>query len=391
LLTNFLEVFYGGAAGGGKSAALLMAALQYVDDAGYSALILRRTYADLRLSGALMDMAHQWLAGTKAVWNSQAHTWSFPSGATLTFGYLETENDKYRYASAEFQFIAFDELTQFTESQYRFLFSRLRKKERSKLPLRMRAASNPGGIGHDWVKQRFLIEGKQHNRIFVPAKLADNPFLNAAEYEKSLSNLDPITRAQLLNGDWSARSSAGFFRREWFKIVDAQPASLVAKVRYWDMAATVDGDWTAGVLMAKDKAGNFYILDVRRMKGTPQQVEHLIVQTAALDGKETKIIMEQEGGAAGVNLIDHYTRQLAGYNFHGDKVTGDKVTRAAPLSSQAQAGNIYLLRAGWNSEFLDELDAFPNGTHDDQVDAAAGAFQFCAAGLSDKQFEISWE
>ncbi len=178
LKLNCLEALYGGAAGGGKSSCLLMAALQYVDHPGYSALILRRTYRDLALSGALMDRAKEWLAGTAARWNEIQHCWTFPSGAKLQFGYMETDADKYRYQGAEFQGIFPEELTQFTESQYTYLFSRLRRLKGSDVPLRMWGASNPGGLGHNWVKQRFIIEGEKYNRIFVPARLQVNPYLD---------------------------------------------------------------------------------------------------------------------------------------------------------------------------------------------------------------------
>jgi hypothetical protein len=139
---------------------------------------------------------------------------TFPSGAKLAFGYLETEADKFRYQGAEFQFIGFDELTQFTETQYRYLFSRLRRLENCPIPLRMRSASNPGGVGHDWVKQRFLTEGPSFGRVFVPALLEDNPFLDQKECEKSLCELDPITRRQYRTGDWSARHGGSLFVRE---------------------------------------------------------------------------------------------------------------------------------------------------------------------------------
>jgi len=152
LLLPVREAFYGGAAGGGKSDALLMAALQYVDMPGYSAILFRRTFSDLALPGALLERSTEWLKPTDAKWDDNKKTWHFPSGATLTFGYLEHENDKYRYQSSEFNFIGFDELTQFTESQYRYLFSRLRRLKGSEVPLRMRAASNPGGEGHEWVR-----------------------------------------------------------------------------------------------------------------------------------------------------------------------------------------------------------------------------------------------
>lgn len=142
---GFREALYDGAAAGGKSEALLIAALQYVDVPGYAALLLRRTYQDLALPEALMDRAAQWLQGTDASWSAADHTWTFPSGATVTFGYLDTERSQYRYQSAAFQFCGLDELTQFTEAQYRFLFSRLRRKAGVNVPLRMRSATNPGG------------------------------------------------------------------------------------------------------------------------------------------------------------------------------------------------------------------------------------------------------
>lgn len=213
------EAFYGGAAGGGKSDALLMAALQYVDVPGYAALILRKTYADLALPGAIMDRAKQWLIGTDARWNDTEKRFTFPTGATLTFGYLQTANDRFRYQSAEFQFVGFDELTHFDEPDYRYLFSRLRKPSvgpLSKVPLRMRSASNPGGRGHKWVKRRLIervpnpddpedTPEKCAGRIFIPARLDDNPSVDQDAYARQLAALDPQTRKQLLDGDWNAR------------------------------------------------------------------------------------------------------------------------------------------------------------------------------------------
>ena len=198
------EALYGGAAGGGKSEALLMAALQYVDVPDYAAILFRRTLADLALPGALMDRAHAWLCETPARWNDKEKTWFFPSGASLTFGYLDYPAQRYRYQSSEFQFIGFDELTQFGEAEYTYLFSRLRRKTSSNVPLRMRSASNPGGFGHDWVRRRFLVEGPANGRFFIPARLDDNPYLDREEYVESLRSLDPLTRAQLLQGDWDA-------------------------------------------------------------------------------------------------------------------------------------------------------------------------------------------
>lgn len=199
------EALYGGAAGGGKSDALLMGALQYVDQPNYAAIIFRKTYTDLSLPGALMDRAHEWLGNTDAHWDGTEKQWTFPSGATINFAYLKNENDKYRYQSAEFQYVAFDELTQFPEADYLYLFSRLRRLQGSQVPIRMRAASNPGGTGHQWVRRRFVDDVDGKGRIFIPARLDDNPHVDREEYTESLMELDEQTRLQLLNGDWSAR------------------------------------------------------------------------------------------------------------------------------------------------------------------------------------------
>jgi len=369
---------YGGAAGGGKSDALLMAALQFIEIPGYTAILFRRTYRDLALPEALMDRAQEWLGGTQAKWNGENHTWTFPSTARLCFGYMETEADKYRYQSAAFQFIGFDEVTQFLETEYKFMFSRLRRLETSLVPLRMRGASNPGGVGHEWVKQRFLVEGHEKNRVFIPAKLEDNPYLDQITYRASLNELDPVTRAQLLNGDWSARTTGGKFRREWFKIVDDYPKDA-PKARYWDLAATEaapgkDPDYTVGALLTQ-KAGVIYIIDIKRTRGRPQQIEALIRQTAELDGKEVDVHMETEPGSTGIANIDHYARDiLLGFSFHGQRTTGSKEIRANPVSSAAEAGNVKLVRGSWINDFLDEIEAFPQGAHDDQVDAVTGAF-----------------
>jgi hypothetical protein len=197
-----IEAFYGGQPGGGKSDALLMAALQYVDVPGYAALLLRKTYADLSLAGALMDRARQWLTGKEAKWNEQRKIWRFPSGATLSFGYLENENDKYRYQGSEFQYVGFDEVSQFSETQYRYLFSRLRRLTGSQIPLRMRSAGNPPTTADgNWVKNYFVLH-RPKGVIFVPAGLDDNPHLDKDEYLASLDHLDEATRNSLF--DWFA-------------------------------------------------------------------------------------------------------------------------------------------------------------------------------------------
>lgn len=222
------EVGYGGAMGGGKSDALLMAALQYVDVAGYDAIIFRKTFSDLKLPGALIDRSHEWLSGTPARWNGQDHCWTFPSGAKLTFGYMDGPHDHERYKSTEFSFIGVDQLEQFLERQYLFLCSRLRAPESVSVPWRLRTSFNPGDIGHDWVKKRFGIpdevdftriyknkgvdQKKQEFEVtFVPASLKDNPSMPEA-YEDNLAMLDAVTYQQMRFGKWIRDASGLVYR-----------------------------------------------------------------------------------------------------------------------------------------------------------------------------------
>ena len=461
LMDQGKEAFYGGAAGGGKSDALLMAALQYVDVPGYSALVIRRSYSDLTLPGAIMDRANQWLQDTPAK-PYQGKGWVFPSGARLTFGYIMWPRDVGQFKSAEFQFIAFDELTQFHEGTYQFMFSRLRKPavvcencnvmveklgygevsaymdlvgtevadesgwvhavaqsnyagrcsrpEPSRralaeyppsemdgttlfdVPLRMRAASNPGDLGHAWVRDRFVDpERRVPTASFYPALLRDNPSLDQASYADSLSHLGQVERERLLAGNWDVNEEGALFKRSWFQVVekDRVPDRGMVKMRYWDLAATKastrssapgDPDWTAGALVGLHD-GQWYILDLRRVRETPAGVERLIAQTASEDGRRVPVRMEQEGGASGVNTIDHYRRRvLVGYDFDGCSPRSGKEDMARPWSIAAENGNVFLVEGAWNRDFLDEVEAFPFGAHDDQIDAVSGAVSLLAKG-----------
>lgn len=449
LLDFRLEVLYGGAAGGGKSDALLMAALQFATIPGYAAIIFRKSYTDLKLPGALIDRSMSWLTAYPQLrWDRETHTWHFPSGASLSFGYLESANDQYRYQSAEFQFIGFDEVTQFTEAQYRFMFSRLRRPGNlassnplSNIPLRMRAATNPIGAGKEWVKRRFIGDGQspiarnggsiEPGRSFIPATVWDNRHLDRDEYIAALNRMHPVVRMQMLNGDWDAWEGGRFFSREWWgwwgkgglqKLHTQQqgiispiptPATrasspafpgITSLVRYWDLAASErkDADFTAGVLMGRADGtvghattasgeemalpkGAYVIADVIRGRWSSQKVEQMVRATAARDGKAVQIYIEQDPAQAGKSQINYYRRHvLDGYTFRGHRFPGDKLVRAGPLASQAEGGNVYLLQgAAWVDEFLDEFDAFPDGEHDDQVDATSGAFDVLSSGAQD--------
>lgn len=363
-----------------NSDALLMAALQYVDVPGYSAILFRKTFSDLALSGALLDRAQEWLAPYRTSgevhWDERNKSFTFPSNATLSFGYLEHSTDKYRYQGAEFQFIGFDEVTQIDESSYRYLFSRLRRTLDVNVPLRMRAASNPGGAGHEWVKARFIT--KRGSRIFIPATLYDNPFVDTEQYVSNLNELDLITKSHLLDGNWDIKDGGYLFKRQWFEIVDRVPDYL-RTVRFWDLAATresvgKDPDSTVGAKVGEYRS-IYYILDIRSAKARPYEVEQLVKSTATSDGYDIIIGMEQEPGASGIYTVDYFSRDvLPSYTVRAIRANTSKTSRATAFSAAAEEQRVKIVRADWNSQLLDELEAFPLGKHDDQVDAVAGGF-----------------
>ena len=390
LLDNTPELLYGGAAGGGKSDFLLMAALQYVDVPGYAALILRRTYPQLSASDGMLARAQDWLAGKAHGVDTVAGTptrYIFPSKARLDFGHCQHEKDRFNYQGAAYQFIGPDELTQFTESIYLYIMSRLRRLEGSNVPLRMRSTSNPGDIGHEWVKARLVVGGQggdvDRRCVFIPALLADNPYLDRKEYEQTLSEMHPYDREQLLKGNWDARPPGGRFKREWFKMLDEAPSGL-EEVRRWDLAATEakkgrDPDYSVGLKMGRLTNGSirFVISDVQRFRGSPADVEARILHTAEVDGRAVKVRIEQEGGASGKIAIAHFARLLEAYDFRGVPSTGSKVERSNPVAAACERGEVALVRAPWNEPFLREVEMFTGNDkdcpHDDQVDGLSGA------------------
>lgn len=168
-----------------------------------------------------------------------------------------------------------------------------------------------------------------------------------------------------------------FFQKAWFEIVDAAPVGQT--VRAWDLAGSEkvrnsEPDWTTGVRMVKTPDGLFYVDDVIRFRGRPEEVERTILNTASQDGVNVSIRIPQDPGQAGKAQAGHLTRMLAGYSVKALPVSGSKVTRAKPLSAQVEAGNVRIVRGAWNDDFIDELEAFPQGRFDDQVDAVSDAF-----------------
>lgn len=398
LMDSVKELLYGGAAGGGKSVFLLAAALQYVDQPGYSAILFRKTFSDLMLPGALIPMSQEWLMPFlktgEVKWADKEKRYTFmESGATLSFGYLDNKDDHLRYQGAEFSYVGMDECTHINPESYRYLFSRMRKKKEYNFPLRFRASANPGGQFGDYYYERFFVDNLDDDgnprRFFLPSGLKDNPHLDAEAYKEALAELDPITRAQLENGDWEIRPSGDLFEKNWILPINYQDIPPAVKwVRFWDLAA-IDPkykknkqnkhapDWTIGFKLGMLN-GCYYIGDIIKVQKAPGDLETLIYNTAVADGYGCAIRMEEEGGSSGIANTERYARNiLQGFDFAGVKPVVSKIERARPAAAACQVGSVFLSNRCRNiTDFYAQLDAFPNGTNDDMVDGFSGAFAY---------------
>ena len=228
------EALYGGAAGGGKSDSLVIEALRQVHIPWYKGLILRKTFPQLQ---ELIEKTRNYYPRVypKAKYNGSNHTWTFPSGAKIIFGSMQHTQDRTRYQGQAYDFIGFDELTHFTWEEYSYMFSRNRPNGPG-TRVYIRSTANPGGVGHGWVKERFITaappfqtiwddvswadpDGKEHHekrsRVFIQATIFDNQRLlaNNPGYIASLASLPQAERDALLYGNWDSFSGQVF--TEW--------------------------------------------------------------------------------------------------------------------------------------------------------------------------------
>jgi len=418
--------FYGGAAGGGKTWALLIEPIRHKSVPGFACVTFRRTYPQVTNPGGLWDESVSVYSLVGGIPRQSDLMWKFPSGAVIRFAHLQHEQNRLDWQGSQIPLICFDELTHFTRNQFFYMFSR----NRSLCGVRpyIRGTCNPvpdddetGGWIHefvgwyldedgyaipersgvvrwfvnlsgrlDWADTKEELLAKYADQsdppqpmsfTFIKSSVYDNKILlrENPTYLASLKALDPVDQGRLLDGNWHVRAEAGkVFNKAWFEIVDAVPAGG-REVRFWDFAATEkqvagdDPDFTAGVKMRR--VGDiYYVVDAISERMDPPTTNRAVINTADQDGLQTEIRFEREGGASGVRDSRQIVSMLAGFDVRGIIPQGDKVMRAKGLSAQAYAGNVKLLRGSWNRRYLQTLHDFPDGAHDDLVDASSGSF-----------------
>lgn len=396
------EILYGGAAGGGKSAALTALPLKWAHLPGFLSLTLRRESTQLKDLIAKANTLYSKAFPGKHVVNKRGReTFETPSGAQFLWGHCKEKRDFTQFDGWEINLLCFDELTHFTHEQYTAICARVRSSNPD-LPTLIRATTNPGGEGHEWVFKHwgawldpeFEAEGlpkkserspgeppakpgevwwirtnadgsetyyrteqaTKHgepptlSRTFIPAKLEDNPKLadNDPAYVAQLNMLDTVRREQLKNGNWLIKPAAGlFFKRVWVRMCKRSDVPRDAKFcRGWDRAATEktdenDPDFTVGLLMAR-KDGQIWIVDRKKERWGPGKVEKLIVDTAAQDAtqwsKGTLVSIPQDPGQAGKDQKYRMIDKLSGYLLRMRAESGDKIVRFSPFSSFCENG-----------------------------------------------------
>lgn len=426
-------VLYGGAAGGGKTFGILLEALRHAPKTkGFNAVYFRRNMTHITNPGGLWDESVKLYPSTGAKpFVGSSREWRWRNGNKVKMAHLDHETTVLDWQGSQIPLLCFDELTHFSEQQFFYMLSR----NRSVCGVRpyVRATTNPDADSWVatfiawWIDQEtgypiperagviryFARVGdaihwgdsfeemkakygrpdlpddhedqiRPKSFTFIPAKLSDNKELLKADpnYKANLMALSLVERERLLGGNWKIKPAPGlYFKREQVRIVTEWPSDVVKWVRRWDLAATEpsegnpDPDWTAGVLMGLRENGRFFIGDVVRFRKNSDTVRKNVTTVAESDTDITKIGLPQDPGQAGKDQVDSYVKMLAGYPVVRIRETGDKTVRADPFAAQWQAGNVDVYQAHWNANFFTELEQFPTKKiHDDQVDAAAGAF-----------------
>ena len=439
LATKADIAIYGGAAGGGKTFGLLLECLRNINNGGFGAVIFRRDSKQIKNEGSLLDSSSEIYPFVGGICNTYPMpTWTFKSGAKISFSHLQLEKDKYSWQGAQVCLIAFDELTHFTATQFWYMLSR----NRSTCGIKpyIRATCNPDAdswvrslvdwwIGEDgfaipersgvlryffrdageiiWGDSAEELQEKYNCNIsdikslaFISSNIYDNKILMEKDpsYISNLKALTLVDRQRLLNGNWNIKPQAGMiFRRSQVTVIPTLPKDIKRWCRAWDLGATEispenpSPDATAGVLIGVRENGRYVVANVIRVCELAADVRNLVRNTCVSDKANCKQILTkipQDPGQAGKAQAADFIKFLAGHRIKTQTVSKDKITRSEPFAAQWQAGNVDVLAGEWNEMYFNELEQFPDGMHDDMVDASSDAFVGLVEGKVPIRFNI---
>ena len=442
-----------GSAGSSKSFSILLRWLRYCNVPESRGVIFRRTSTQLTAQGGLWDEAQKLygkIFGKKLRVKIKDRKIIFPSGASLQFSHYENEAAKEKFKGLQADFIAFDEMTEFTEEMVTYLLSRNRNTDTDySHKSSLCGATNPhcdsflkdwiwwwldpetgipdpkkkgkvryfvkDGNSFDWYDTREEAEAvygtAEDNGVtsmcVIGSTVYDNPYISPS-YVSKLKALKRVERDRLLYGSWTAREeSSGYFKKEWLgeslKLPDAR---AVQTVRSWDLAASKPSevypnpDWTAGVKMTKSKDKRYVIEHVVRFRDVFLGVEQRIIEQAYIDGKDTVITLPLDVGSSAQSYVRMLQAKLAelGFTVKVVKPVADKITRFAPFCALAEAGYVSYVDDSafppdeqWNKEYFTELEQFDGSRKykRDQVDATSDAANYLRTTLTLPNFSIT--
>ena len=418
-------VLLGGAKGGGKSFGVRAAPCYYLDNPDYHAVIFRRSLPQIKKPGGMWDKSYQIYSALGGYPRVSELKWIFPSGASVQFGHLQNPTSWQDWQGTESAFYGFDQLEEFTQEHFLKILGCMRTT--SGCPTQLMATMNPDASSwlrkfvDPWIAKDGYVDLELNGKtfyftvdnneivwvsgdwrdsnnqppisvVYISADIWDNPTLLKSDpaYLSSLMTQSLVDRERYLGirgrgGNWNSKAEAGkVFQEQWFQktqLVSYQAGDQL--VRFWDFAASLAtarrSDYTVGVLLLK-RGDRYFVLDMVRLRLPPVQANTLVLNTARADGNRCQVRWQTEHGASGVRDSANLQSLLAGFDARGVTELRDKVSRAMPLSAAAESGTLQLCYGEWNQVFINELVNFPDGDHDDIVDAVTGAYN-CLTGL----------
>lgn len=420
-------VVFGGGAGSGKSYLGAMDFLKYTDDPKFRGLVVRRLTPQINGPGGIFETftsVHRTMYDNKIKVKKRDGVLEYPNGGTISFRHCQYEEDKHSFQGWQVSAALLDEAQQLTESMVIYIMSRLRSE--AKMKPKMRMTCNPAGKGHwltNWLEWYLLPDGlpdpekcgktrwftMRDNQMlwgdsaeeiieqipgctplsftFINANVYDNPVLmkRQPEYVAWLEGQDRETKEALLYGNWYVtKQSEGYFKRKWVTLVDTAPFSG-RRFRGFDTAGSLpdevlkDPDYTATVLMSKNRNGDYCFEHAHRFRERYHKVEEYILELSRVEPDDITYVIPVDAGAAGKAYARSLQKKLAETGRHvvlhptGNK---SKLIRFRPLASVCQSGTVCAVSASWNDWFFDELEQFlgDGKQHDDALDAAVSAF-----------------